>query len=151
MSHPKRLEIINLLRDQKLSVGQIQAMLDLPQANLSQHLAVMRQAKIVETQKNGKEIFYSLTHPNLVKITDLTRDLLIDQYPNPELKGVLQLDSKELFPLVTDPVCHMRLSPKTAANYRSYRGKMYYFCASGCDKKFNEDPKKYQKKSTKHS
>jgi DNA-binding transcriptional ArsR family regulator len=38
LSHPRRLEIIHLIRDQELPVQDIHQMLDLPQANVSQHL-----------------------------------------------------------------------------------------------------------------
>ena len=41
IAHPRRLEIIHLLRDQELPVGDIHTMLDLPQANISQHLMVL--------------------------------------------------------------------------------------------------------------
>ncbi len=80
LSHPKRLEIVHLLRDQELSVSQIQTMLDLPQANLSQHLMVLREVQVVEFRREGKEIYYQLTHKNFIKASDLLREVLIDRY-----------------------------------------------------------------------
>ena len=44
LAQPKRLEIIHLLRDQRLNVTEIYSMLDLPQANVSQHLLALRAA-----------------------------------------------------------------------------------------------------------
>lgn len=143
MSHPKRLEIIHLLRDQELSVTQMLEMLDLPQANLSQHLMVLRGARVVVTRKDGKQIFYRLCHENFIKTSDLTREILIKMHPNTQTYKELQVDMSELFPLKTDPVCHMRLSPKTAASHYEYNNEQWYFCASGCMEKFIKNPDKY--------
>ena len=45
--------------------------------------------------------------------------------------------------MVTDPVCKMQIDEKKAAGQSEYQGKTYYFCASGCKKKFDEHPEKY--------
>lgn len=143
MSHPKRLEIIHLLRDQTLSVGQIFEMLDLEQANVSQHLMVLRNAGVVTTQKHGKQIFYSLTHENIVKACDLIREFLIKKHPNSETSINLKIDMAELFPLVHDPICKMRISPKTAAFEYTHQNHQFFFCASGCLERFKSNPDKY--------
>jgi P-type Cu+ transporter len=44
---------------------------------------------------------------------------------------------------VKDLVCGMMIDPKTAAATRVYEGKTYYFCAQGCARAFDADPKKY--------
>lgn len=44
---------------------------------------------------------------------------------------------------VKDLVCGMTIDPKTAVATRIYEGKAYYFCALGCAKAFDKDPKKY--------
>lgn len=123
LAHPKRLEIVNLLAGEWIKVTEIYSMLDLPQANISQHLGILRQAGVVETKKQGKEIYYR-TKENL---------------------GVCQkaLSLKRLTPLAHDPVCRMQISTKTAGFKTKYKEKMFYFCASGCLKKFQERPEKY--------
>ncbi len=136
IAHPKRLEIIHLLRDQTLTVTQIQTMLNLPQANISQHLMLMRDAGIVTTSKNGKEVSYKLANQNVIKASDLMRELLIKKYQNDPLADELALNMSDLVPLVIDPVCGMRVSPKTAGFALKHKGKTYYFCASGCLKQF---------------
>lgn len=143
MSHPKRLEIIHLLRDQNLSVGAMLDMLDLPQANLSQHLMILRKAGVVATKKNGKQIFYSLAHENFIKASDLIREVLIKTHAHSEIGNNLKIDMSTLFPLVHDPICKMRLSPKTAAFEHMYQNQEFYFCASGCLEKFKSNPDKY--------
>ena len=143
MSHPKRLEVINLLRDQSLTVSQIQDMLDLSQANLSQHLMVMRQHNLVKTTKKGKQVYYQLSHKNILKASDLIREILVDQYQDNDLENIIKSNMKDLVPIVTDPVCHMRISPKTAGGVKTYHHATYYFCASGCLQAFSQNPEKY--------
>jgi Cu+-exporting ATPase len=45
--------------------------------------------------------------------------------------------------MAIDPVCRMTVDEKTAAATSDYKGKKYYFCAVGCKKAFDKDPKKY--------
>lgn len=143
LAHPRRLEIVNLLRDQELDVSDIHTMLDLPQANISQHLMILRDSQIVNTRREGKQIYYSLSHPNIIKASDLFREVLVDQHQNLKNADELTLKMKDLVPLVHDPVCDMRVSPKTAGFTHRHKGETYYFCASGCVKKFKETPEKY--------
>ena len=85
LANEKRLEIIHLLRDQELTVSEIQTMLDLKQANLSQHLMVLRKLNVVTTRKDGKEIYYKLSHKNFIKASDLLREILIERHSDDEL------------------------------------------------------------------
>lgn len=143
LSHPKRLEILHLLRDDELSVTEIQEMLDLPQANLSQHLMVLRVAAVVNTRRDGKQIYYSLSHKNFIKASDLFRQILIERYKDKPLADEFSHRMSELVPLVQDPVCGMRVSPKTASYAINYHKHDYYFCASGCLDKFKSLPSRY--------
>jgi len=146
LASEKRLEIIQLLRNEELTVTDIQKMLGLPQANVSQHLQVLREHKVVETKRTGQHIYYKLSHPNVIKSIDLIRSLLINQNKGDGgLAEELRLKMKDLVPLVKDPVCQMRVSPKTAAAAEKYKNKTYYFCATGCKNSFKKEPKKYVK------
>jgi DNA-binding transcriptional ArsR family regulator/YHS domain-containing protein len=143
LAHPRRLEIIQLLRDQELSVTDIYEMLDLPQANISQHLMILRDAGVVTTQRDGKQIIYSLAHPKIIEASDALREVLVDQHKGSDFEDTIALRMKDLVPIVRDPVCQMRVSPRTASDSIKYQGQHYYFCASGCSKKFKEKPEKY--------
>ncbi|MGC5172064.1 YHS domain-containing protein [Microbacterium sp. DT81.1] len=44
---------------------------------------------------------------------------------------------------VTDPVCGMRIDPKTAAATREHDGATFYFCSTGCADIFDADPHRY--------
>jgi ArsR family transcriptional regulator len=143
MSHPKRLEILHLLRNKELSVSEIQDMLDLPQANLSQHLMVLRDADILSSRRNSKQIFYKLAHKNFIKASDLIRKVLIEKHKDDDNADEFAQKMTDLVPLTSDPVCGMRVSPHTASYARKYNSKDYYFCASGCLEKFKNKPDKY--------
>lgn len=139
LANQKRIEIIHLLRDKELSVSQIKTMLGLPQANLSQNLAVLREHNLVTARRNGKAIHYRLSHPNIIRASDLVREMLIDQQQgNLEITNGLKLRMKDLVPLVTDPVCGMRISPRTAGAFLKINNEHYYFCASGCKEEFQK-------------
>lgn len=42
-----------------------------------------------------------------------------------------------------DPVCGMEVDPKAAKGTSEYEGETYYFCAPGCKRAFDADPKRY--------
>lgn len=145
MAHPKRLEIVQLLRHGEMNVGQIQEMLDLPQANLSQHLMILRDEDVVKTTKNGKQIIYSLSHKNFGLAADLLREVLIEKYKKTRIADELSMEMMDMVPIVTDLVCGMRVSPRTASYGVKYGDNKFYFCASGCMDKFNKNPDEYIK------
>ncbi len=76
---PKRLEILNLLRDKELSVNEIASAANIPQANLSQHLSIMREKGIVKTRREGVIIYYSLANPKIIQAFDIIREILLDK------------------------------------------------------------------------
>lgn len=79
MSHPVRLEIIDLLKEGELSVGDMAAKIGITQANLSQHLAVLRERKVVAARKDGMNTYYSLSSAKIVQACTLVRSILEEQ------------------------------------------------------------------------
>jgi DNA-binding transcriptional ArsR family regulator len=61
LAHPARLMLVCTLVEGEYSVGELEATLDIHQPTLSQQLTVLREADIVETRRDGKQIFYRLT------------------------------------------------------------------------------------------
>ena len=61
LAHPSRLMLVCTLAEGEYSVSELEQELDLHQPNLSQQLNVLREADIVETRREGKQIFYRLT------------------------------------------------------------------------------------------
>ncbi len=75
-SNPTRLEILNLLRDKELSVSELIKRTTLSQANVSQHLSIMKSKGIVLSCRKGKNICYRLANPKIIKAFDIIRDIL---------------------------------------------------------------------------
>jgi ArsR family transcriptional regulator len=73
LSHPTRIAILEVLRDRELSARTIQETLGVEQANLSQHLAILRSRQIVANRKDGNQVFYSIRHPVIVEVLDVMR------------------------------------------------------------------------------
>ena len=73
LAHPTRIAILEALRDGELAAGAIQEQLGIEQANLSQHLAILRSRQIVAHRKEGNQVFYSLRNPVLVEVLDIMR------------------------------------------------------------------------------
>jgi DNA-binding transcriptional ArsR family regulator len=73
LAHPTRIAIVEILRDGEMPAGAIQERLGVEQANVSQHLAILRTRQIVNGRKEGNQVFYSLRHKVLIKVLDLMR------------------------------------------------------------------------------
>lgn len=67
LANPIRLEILNALSLSPLSVQQITALLGIKKANVSQHLALLRYARVVETKRFGQKILYHITDRRIVE------------------------------------------------------------------------------------
>ena len=78
-SHPKRLELINVLRDEEMSVGDLSERLGLAPSNLSQHLAMMRERRILIPRKEANMVYYRVANPRLLEAFDLLREVLFQQ------------------------------------------------------------------------
>ncbi len=78
-TNPKRLEIISLLRDGEKTVNELTELADVPQANVSQHLTVLRQNNVVTTRRNGANIYYKIANPKILQACDLMREVLLEQ------------------------------------------------------------------------
>ena len=143
LAHSRRLEIVQLLQDQELAVTDIHQMLDLPQANVSQHLMILKKAGILTTRKEGKQVYYKVAAPVFFNALRCLREFLVDKYKDTELADEFTLQMTELVPVTHDPVCKMRVSPRTASFAHKHKGQEYYVCASGCLKEFKEDAGKY--------
>ena len=78
-SHPKRLELINILREKEMSVSELSQRLGLSIGNLSQHLAMIRQRHILASRKEGNVVYYRIANPRLLEAFDLLREILFEQ------------------------------------------------------------------------
>ncbi|HVV45554.1 MAG TPA: metalloregulator ArsR/SmtB family transcription factor [Bryobacteraceae bacterium] len=73
LAHPTRIAIIEQLRDGELPAGALLDRLGIEQANLSQHLAVLRAKQIVINRKAGNQVFYSVRDRLIIDVLDIMR------------------------------------------------------------------------------
>ncbi len=152
LANQKRLEIIQLLggRDRELSVSEMIDMLGIPQANLSQHLALLRQNKIVLHRRHGHTIYYRLGDPRISQACDMIKEVLLASQVLTEDERQLMTGQETPYPIVKDVVCGMRISASRAGGVITHAGHRYYFCATGCQDKFVVSPHSYVKKEVVH-
>lgn len=79
LSHPKRLEVINVLRDGEMSVTELSQKLGLTVGNLSQHLSMMKERHVLLTRKEGNMVYYRIANPKLIRCFDMMREMLFEQ------------------------------------------------------------------------
>jgi len=78
MANPTRLRIMSLLRGGEKSVKELKKQLELPKANLSQHLGILRQRGIISSRRAGLNIYYKVTNPKMIKACDILREVLFE-------------------------------------------------------------------------
>ena len=79
LSDPKRLRILYLIGNKEKSVSELVKQSGLRQANISQHLAILRQKGVVSTKRKGKLVLYRIAFPKMVKACNLIREVLLEQ------------------------------------------------------------------------
>lgn len=83
LADPKRLLILYALRNGELSVTDICDEVGFAQANVSQHLAVLRDRGLVRTRKEGQFVYYSVSSPKIIEALDLLRQVMTEQVGTP--------------------------------------------------------------------
>ncbi len=79
LADPKRLLILNELRDGARAVGDIAAALQISQPNVSRHLAVLRDRGFVTAERVGSSVQYSLASPKILRAMDLLREFMAEE------------------------------------------------------------------------
>ena len=77
LSNPRRLEIIHLLADGPREVSRLAEEMGISQPNVSQHLALMRSAGVVEAERDGREVRYRLSDPEIICACETMRGVLV--------------------------------------------------------------------------
>jgi ArsR family transcriptional regulator len=68
MSHPIRLKILCLLQDKELSVGDIRNEVETTNANVSQHLNILRNQGIIDFRKDANFIYNRITDKRILDL-----------------------------------------------------------------------------------
>lgn len=75
-NHPLRQQMLQLIHSNgKIKVTDLYVRLRLEQSVASQHLAILRRAGIVNTEREGKFIYYSVNYPRLRQVHQLAQEL----------------------------------------------------------------------------
>jgi ArsR family transcriptional regulator len=78
LGHPVRLKIVAGLMSQSCNVKKIWECLGLPQATVSQHLALLKNKAIISGRRDGVEVFYQVTCPEAQKVVGaLLSDMIV--------------------------------------------------------------------------
>ncbi len=76
LGHPLRLAIVDRLKDGETAAADLIAELKLSKANLSKHMALLTHGGIVESRREGRQIFYRLTDPEIHRACTMMRSIL---------------------------------------------------------------------------
>lgn len=80
LTNPKRIEILNTLKEGEKTVTELVEALGVSKANVSQHLAVMRHKGILTTRREGVNIFYRVANSKVIEACTLMREVLFEQH-----------------------------------------------------------------------
>ncbi len=79
LNDSKRLLLLYALRNGPYTVTELCDVIEAPQSNTSQHLAVLRDRGMVEAERKGNNVLYSLRHPKVIEAIDLLRGVMSDE------------------------------------------------------------------------
>ncbi len=79
LAHPLRLRILDKLRDGPCCVCKIVPYVQGEQSNVSHHLAILRGANIVQSERRGTEIWYRVTDQRVFEIIDQLDNLVLSE------------------------------------------------------------------------
>lgn len=79
LNDSKRLLLLYTLRDGSHTVSELCEVIEAPQSNTSQHLAVLRDRGLVEADRQGNNVVYSLRHPKVMEAIDILRAVMSDE------------------------------------------------------------------------
>jgi DNA-binding transcriptional ArsR family regulator len=76
LGHPARVRILEVLRDGERSVGALQAELDLDSGGTSQHLAALRRIGLVQSRREGTNVYYRVDDERVFDLLSAGRDII---------------------------------------------------------------------------
>lgn len=79
LGHPARVRILELLRDGELTVGALQAGLELDSSGTSQHLAALRRVGLVSPRRDGTSVYYTVEDERVFELLAAGREIITRQ------------------------------------------------------------------------
>lgn len=68
LAHPHRLRMIQMLLRGRYTVGELAEACEIPSHMASEHLRLMQRCQLLNSQRDGRCIYYSIAEPHLVSI-----------------------------------------------------------------------------------
>jgi len=79
MGNVVRLQLLHILREQPLTVGEICQETNLPQGTVSRQLSILRKVGVVDSRRHGNAKVYQITDDKIAEVCDLVRSILVEQ------------------------------------------------------------------------
>lgn len=79
LANEKRQRILDTLRDGELTVSELQEHTRIPQATLSQHLAILRTKGVLVSERDGAHVRYSIANVKILQAFDLISEVMAEQ------------------------------------------------------------------------
>lgn len=104
LAHPLRVRVLEVLSTRpETSVSELLEVTGLEASNLSQHLAVLRNNRLVTADRRGNQVYYRLAYPQVADLLRVARTLLGDILETTERQLVERSGLPELPPATTPP------------------------------------------------
>ena len=75
ISNPNRQAILDMMRSGEITVTELVKKTGISQANLSQHLSILRSKGVVNTRRDGNNIYYSISNMKIIQAYDLISEV----------------------------------------------------------------------------
>jgi ArsR family transcriptional regulator len=79
LANEKRQRILDALREGDLNVSELQTRTGIPQATLSQHLAILRTKGVLTSRRDGVHVTYAIANPKILQAFDLISEVMAEQ------------------------------------------------------------------------
>ncbi len=76
VAHPLRLEIVDYLSRREMAAGALLTALETSKANLSKHISLLIHAGVVEQRRDGRQVHYRLSNPEIHEACCIMRSIL---------------------------------------------------------------------------
>ena len=76
ISNPRRQAILDTIRNGEMTVSELIKKTGISQANLSQHLAILRSKGVVNSRRDGNNVHYSISNLKIIEAYDLISEVL---------------------------------------------------------------------------
>ncbi len=76
LGHPLRMAIVDCLKDKEMAAADLIEDMEISKANLSKHMSLLIQGGIVEPRRDGRQVYYRLTDPDIQKACAIMSSIL---------------------------------------------------------------------------